>query len=68
LLDPQQEEFPPDISCNDYKHYFEPIGLTDETGGPAEWLKPYIPQLKRRVSKASKRTIKAGPGEAEATT
>jgi hypothetical protein len=44
LLDPQYEEFPADISREDYKHYFEPIALTDGSGGAADWLKPYVPR------------------------
>ena len=51
LLDPQYEERPADLSREDYKRYFEPIALTDETGGPADWLKPYIPQPQRKRSR-----------------
>jgi hypothetical protein len=40
LLDPQYEEFP-DISREDFKHYFEPIALTDETGGQPIGSDPY---------------------------
>ena len=69
LLDPQYDEFPPDISREDYKHYFEPIALTDDTGGPAEWLKPYIPRLKeKRVAQALKQANKAETAQAEAST
>jgi len=67
LLDPQYEEFPPDISHDDYKHYFEPIALTDETGGPAAWLKPYIPHPKRPVPQALKQMSKADSIDAEAS-
>jgi hypothetical protein len=34
LLDPQYDEYPADISKGDFRHYFEPIALTDATGGP----------------------------------
>jgi hypothetical protein len=50
LLDPQYEERPADLSREDYARYFEPIVLTDETGGPVDWLKPYIPQAQRKRS------------------
>ena len=43
VLDPQYSEYPDDISADDKKRYFEPTILTDGDGGPAEWLKPYIP-------------------------
>jgi hypothetical protein len=23
--------------------YFDPIALTDASGGPVDWLKPYVP-------------------------
>ena len=29
--------------------YFEPIALTDAHGQPMEWLKPYVPALKRKT-------------------
>ncbi len=48
LLDPQYQERPADLSREDYKRYFEPIALTDETGGPVDWLKSYIPQTQRK--------------------
>ena len=51
LLDPQYEEFPSDISQEDFEHYFEPVALTDEAGGPADWLKPYVPQSPRQRSR-----------------
>src|SRR5262249_50501263 len=41
-LDPQYFERPDDVSADDLKRYFEPIELTDETGQPVEWLKPYV--------------------------
>lgn len=47
LLDPQYEEVPADLEPADYKRYFEPIALTDASGGPADWLRPYVPQLRR---------------------
>ncbi len=51
LLDPQYQERPADLSREDYKRYFEPIALTNETGGPVDWLKPYIPQTQRKRSR-----------------
>jgi hypothetical protein len=48
-LDPQYLERPADISREDVERYFEPIALTDEQGGPAEWLKPYLPAPKRKA-------------------
>jgi hopanoid C-2 methylase len=63
LLDPQYQEYPPDLSAEDHKHYFEPIALTDETGGPVEWLKAYLPQAKRKRARQA-----AAPGnEIEST-
>ncbi len=68
LLDPQYEEFPPDISRDDWKHYFEPVALTDAEGGPADWLKPYVPQLNRKdAARAARQAVKAEPAPAEAT-
>jgi hypothetical protein len=49
LLDPQYDEYPADISKEDFRHYFEPIALTDATGGPADWLKPYVPQSRKKL-------------------
>jgi hypothetical protein len=48
LLDPQYDEYPADISKEDFRHYFEPIALTDAAGGPADWLKPYVPQSRKK--------------------
>jgi hypothetical protein len=48
MLDPQYEEFPADISPEDYKHYFEPVALTDEAGGPTDWLTAYVPRSSKR--------------------
>lgn len=45
-LDPQYFERPADLSDADRLRYFEPVALTDGEGGPAEWLKPYIPKPK----------------------
>jgi hypothetical protein len=41
-LDPQYFERPADLSEEDRERYFEPIAVTDASGGPAEWLKPYF--------------------------
>jgi hypothetical protein len=49
LLDPQYDEYPADISKEDFRHYFEPIALTDATGGPVDWLKPYVPQSRKKL-------------------
>jgi radical SAM superfamily enzyme YgiQ (UPF0313 family) len=40
-LDPQYSERPDDLSDQDRATYFDPIYLTDATGGPSDWLKPY---------------------------
>jgi hypothetical protein len=67
LLDPQYEEFPADISREDYKHYFEPIELTNEAGGPADWLKPYVPQSgRKRLLQSAKQALRAETARAEA--
>ena len=41
-LDPQYAERPPDLSDEDRERYFTPIALTDPSGGPTDWLKPYF--------------------------
>jgi hypothetical protein len=41
-LDPQYFERPKDLSDADRERYFDPIALTDASGGPAEWLRPYL--------------------------
>jgi hopanoid C-2 methylase len=51
-LDPQYFEHPDDLSESDRVTYFDPIYLTDATGGPANWLKPYDA---RRLSKKPRR-------------
>ncbi len=67
LLDPQYAEYPPDLSAEDYKHYFAPIALTDETGGPVDWLKPYVPQARRKRSRqAAMQAIDSNSTQAEA--
>jgi hypothetical protein len=38
---------PPDLSDEDRQRYFEPIALTDASGAPAEWLKPYMSSRRR---------------------
>ena len=69
LLDPQYEEYPPDLSREDYQRYFEPIALTDEAGGPVDWLKPYVPQLHRkRLRPAATQVIDTESTPAEAST
>ncbi len=41
-LDPQYFERPSDLSDEDRERYFDPIALTDGSGAPVEWLKPYF--------------------------
>jgi radical SAM superfamily enzyme YgiQ (UPF0313 family) len=52
-LDPQYFERPDDLSEQDRATYFDPIYLTDTGGGPAEWLKPYLPQRRNRKGRGS---------------
>ena len=61
LLDPQYDEFPADISPEDYKHYFEPIAVTDESGGPADWLKRYIPRSSKQRSRQMQEPAEVEP-------
>jgi len=61
LLDPQYEEFPADISPEDYKHYFEPIVVTDESGGPADWLKRYVPRSPKQSSRQMQEPAEVEP-------
>jgi len=61
LLDPQYEEFPADISPEDYKHYFEPIVVTDESGGPADWLKRYVPRSSKQRSRQMQEPAEVEP-------
>jgi hypothetical protein len=42
-LDPQYFEWPEELTQQDRQRYFDPISLTDAAGGPADWLKPYVP-------------------------
>jgi len=68
LLDPQYAERPADVSDEDYKHYFEPIALTDESGGPVDWLRPYVPQARRKRSRqATPQTTDSKSPQVEAT-
>jgi hypothetical protein len=48
MLDPQYFERPHDLSDADRIRYFDPITLTDASGQPAEWLRPYMPAASRR--------------------
>jgi hypothetical protein len=61
LLDPQYEEFPADISPEDYKHYFEPIAVTDEFGGPVDWLKRYVPRSSKQRSRQMQEPAEVEP-------
>jgi hopanoid C-2 methylase len=47
-LDPQYWERPPDLSDEDRARYFDPVALTDSSGAPSEWLKPYLASRARR--------------------
>ena len=42
-LDPQYFERPHDLSAADRARYFDPVTLTDASGAPADWLRPYVP-------------------------
>ena len=44
-LDPQYGERPADLPEVDRIRYFDPVALTDASGGPVEWLKPYVPSV-----------------------
>lgn len=48
-LDPQYFERPEGLSDRDRVTYFDPIYLTDADGGPADWLKPYVPGRGHKV-------------------
>ncbi len=61
-LDPQYFERPADLSDEDRKRYFEPIAVTDEHGGPADWLKSYFADWTRQSgSRARSRTLAPHP-------
>jgi hypothetical protein len=49
VLDPQYGEHPSDLSLEDLRRYFEPIALTDATGAPVDWLRPYVPPSTKRL-------------------
>ncbi|MGZ5003335.1 MAG: B12-binding domain-containing radical SAM protein [Chthoniobacterales bacterium] len=51
VLDPQYDERPDDLSEADYRRYFEPVEIIDAHGHAADWLKPYIPETKRKREK-----------------
>jgi radical SAM superfamily enzyme YgiQ (UPF0313 family) len=53
-LDPQYFERPKDLSDKDRATYFDPIFLTDPSGGPSDWLKPYRPQRRSRKGRGGK--------------
>jgi radical SAM superfamily enzyme YgiQ (UPF0313 family) len=42
VLDPQYQNFPRDITEEDFERYFKPVMVTDGNGNAAEWLKKYI--------------------------
>ena len=48
VLDPQYSEIPMGISTEEFRRYFAPIALTDDTGAPMEWLSPYVPSMDKR--------------------
>jgi radical SAM superfamily enzyme YgiQ (UPF0313 family) len=67
VLDPQYAEYPADLSDEDRKRYFEPIALTDGSGGPVDWLRPYVPQLRHPQSRqATLQSIDSVPPQAAA--
>jgi radical SAM superfamily enzyme YgiQ (UPF0313 family) len=43
ILDPGYSRYPERISDTDRRTYFDPIVVSDEHGGAAEWLRPYDP-------------------------
>jgi hypothetical protein len=43
VLDAEYSQLPQDIGDSDRRTYFDPIVITDEDGGAAEWLQPYDP-------------------------
>jgi radical SAM superfamily enzyme YgiQ (UPF0313 family) len=49
-LDPQYREFPPDVTEEDRKRYFEPTMITDAAGGLADWLQLHMPVAARLTS------------------
>ena len=53
-LDPQYLERPPDLSDEDRARYFDPIALTDSSGAPAAWLKPYLTSRARRATREAR--------------
>src|SRR5574337_1214824 len=50
-LDPQYFERPADLTDADRERYFDPIALTDASGAPMEWIKPYLNQAIQRKIK-----------------
>jgi hypothetical protein len=52
-LDPQYFERPDDLSEADQLRYFDPVKLTDASGRPAQWLKPYMPTATAAIRKVS---------------
>jgi len=68
LLDPQYAECPADLSDEDRARYFEPVALTDESGGPVDWLRRYIPPVRReRARSAAAQSIDSQSPQVEAT-
>ena len=55
-LDPQYFERPSDLSDEDRERYFDPIALTDASGAPAEWLKPYFKRNGAQTRRIRERT------------
>jgi hypothetical protein len=52
-LDPQYFERPDDLSEADQVRYFDPVELTDASGRPADWLKPYMPTPATAIGKVT---------------
>jgi hypothetical protein len=54
-LDPQYFERPVELSDEDRERYFEPVKLTDASGGAIDWLKPYAEQRDNVVAQGRNR-------------
>ena len=62
ILDPQYREHPSDLSEEDRERYFTPIALTDASGGPADWLKPYFDRRFSARKREELHDLSAGQG------
>jgi hypothetical protein len=48
ILDPQYGDIPPGITEADRRKYFDPLMVTDDAGGLADWLLRYAPPERTR--------------------